>query len=516
MRLRARAMIAIGLASAGALGTFGGSAAATTSPTTPNPCGAAASPGGEWPSYGHDAANTRTQDLEHTLGTAQASALAPAWVFRLSAQGDAGNFESTPVVSGGCSFVASSAGTVYAVSTATGAVVWKAAFATTAVGLGGAIVGGLAIDHGRALVAINQAGDGKVGPYLVALDTATGNVAWKSAPLSTLTGYYTNATPQVFGTIAFIGYSPPEGQSDGQGGFVLLDSRTGTLLRNTPTVPPADQAKGFAGGGIWSTPAFDSRSGFAYIGAGNPFSKTQEDPHTNAILKVDLRRASATFGQVVAAYKGNVDQYTQALQAGSQTPVCTLSQAAPDPLDDPACGQLDLDFGAAPNLFTVAGRLRVGDLQKSGVYHVADATTMAPAWSTVVGGTCQACNAASTAFSGGAVLGVSTPGGAAYSLDGASGAQRWLTPLGDGVHYQATSVANGVAYTFDTTGFFDVLDAATGIPLTRRPMAADAGAPAAALTSGGIAVAEHTIFVAASEEGNGAGTTENGFLIAYR
>jgi len=48
----------------------------------------------------------------------------------------------------------------------------------------------------------------------------------------------------------------------------------------------------------------------------------------------------------------------------------------------------------------------VGDLQKSGVYHVADAATMKPAWTALVGASCQACNAASTAFDGSSIEGV--------------------------------------------------------------------------------------------------------------
>jgi hypothetical protein len=140
----------------------------------------------------------------------------------------------------------------------------------------------------------------------------------------------------------------------------------------------------------------------------------RQDPNTDAILKIDLHRARPTFGQIVASYPGNVDQYASALQQLSQTPACEASAdpAVPYPLDDPVCVQLDLDFGAAANLFkTSDGRELVGDLQKSGVYHVADAATMKPAWTALVGASCQACNAGSTAVYRGAVEGVGTPGG---------------------------------------------------------------------------------------------------------
>jgi len=500
-----------------AAGVVGIAARVPAHAATTAPCSATGLGGGDWPMYGHDALNSRVQSAEDALGPSTLTGVAPVWTFSLSSRGDSGGLDSTPVTSGGCVYVASSNGVVYALDAVTGTVIWQASLPAASTGLGGQIVGAPAVSGGKLIVLVNQQGDGTVGPYVSALDLHSGRTVWTSAPLSTLSGYYSNASPQVFNGVVFAGFSPPEGDSTGQGGFVLLDAQSGRLLKTTPTISPADQAQGFAGGGIWSTPAYNAATGFAYVGAGNPYSKTVEDPHTNAILKIDLRRSSKTFGGIVASYKGNVDQYTQTLQALSQTPLCVASQDTPDPVDDPVCGQLDLDFGAAPNLFSASGRMLVGDLQKSGVYHVADATTMAPVWNTIVGASCQVCNAASTAATRGAVYGESTPVGFEFSLDGASGAQRWATPVGDVVHYQSTSIANGIAYTFDTAGFFDAYDTETGVPLLRRPMIEDAGAPTAALTSGGVAIAYHTLFVAASEGGSSAPSqVSNGFLIAYR
>ena len=51
--------------------------------------------------------------------------------------------------------------------------------------------------------------------------------------------------------------------------------------------------------------------------------------------------------------------------------------------------------------------------------------------------------------------------------------------------------------------------AATGEPLLPRPMAIDTGAPMAQLTSSGVAIAQHTVFVEATGSGN------EGYLIAY-
>ncbi|MFL5899764.1 MAG: PQQ-binding-like beta-propeller repeat protein, partial [Solirubrobacterales bacterium] len=472
------------------------------------PCSATTTAGGDWPAYGHDAANSRDQPAEDLLTPNVVPGLAAKWVFSTANTGDGTSFQSTPVASGGCVFVGSTGGVAYGIDAETGSAIWQTKLDAPNPGFGGAIVGAPAVS-GRAVIFLVSEAD---APYAVALDRSTGKVLWQSAPVVTDPGSYTNASAVVAGGVVFMGFSPAEGDSNGQGGFALLDASSGRVLKVTPTIPPADQARGYAGGGLWSTPAYDPASGYAYIGAGNPDSKQKEHPDTNAILKIDVKRGRPTFGQIVAAYKGNVDQYSEVLQAASQTPVCAASDlpGVNYPLDDPACGQLDLDFGSAPNLFHDShGNPLVGDLQKSGVYHVAHAGTMKPAWTALGGLSCAACNAASTAFDGHSIIGVFTPGGVMESLARDDGAREWESPIGDGVHYQGTSTAAGVAYTLDGNGFLDAFDTRTGEPLLRRQMALDTGAPMAQLTSSGVAIAEHTVFVADTGTGN------EGYLIAY-
>jgi len=473
------------------------------------PCSATTMAGGDWPSSGHDLANTRSQPAETTLGTGKAGSLAPAWVFSTKSAGDdSSSFESTPVVSGGCVFLGSSTGHVYAVDAATGKQVWTRTVTVTTAGGGGTFVGAPAVYRNLVIFLV----DAQDAPYAIAFDRSTGAVAWRSRPVVAKAGYYTNASAVVADGLLLFGFSPSEGDSHGVGGFGILDARNGTILKVTPTIPPADQAKGFSGGGLWSTPAYDPATRYAYFGAGNPYSKQVEHANTNAIIKIDLDRSRATFGEIVAAYKGNPDQYDQTLQQASHTPVCaaTDSDSVPTPLDDPACGQLDLDFGAAPNLFrTSSGHLLVGDLQKSGVYHAADAGTMKGAWTALVGGSCLLCNAASTAFDGHAVLGVSTPGGIMNAIGRDDGSVLWRAPVADGLHYEGTSVADGVAYTFDGDGFLDGFDAATGSVLLHRPMSADTGSAMANLVSSGVAIAGHTVLVAAADP-------SDGYVIAYR
>src|SRR5438067_5179942 len=88
-------------------------------------CAQAHAPGGEWPSYGHDLHNTRTQDDERKIGPSNVASLQPAWAFSIAGVGATGNFQSTPVVADGCMFVTTSAGWVIAVNADTAKLVWK-------------------------------------------------------------------------------------------------------------------------------------------------------------------------------------------------------------------------------------------------------------------------------------------------------------------------------------------------------------------------------------------------------
>jgi polyvinyl alcohol dehydrogenase (cytochrome) len=492
------------------------------------PCTAPPSSGGEWPMYGQDLADSHDQPAEQSLGPAAARHLKRAWVFKTGGLGDDSAFQTVPAVDGGCAFIGSAAGVVYAVDMSSGALVWKHQLSVPKPGLGGAIVGAAAVDGNEVILLANQSG----GPYAVALDRSTGAVLWQSPPFVTTPAYYTNSSPIVANGLVVAGWSPPEGASGGQGGYALIDAATGQIVKQADVIPAADQAHGFAGAGMWSTPAFDPATNYLYWGSGNPDSKTIEDPLTNAILKIDLNRIHPTFGQIVASYKGNVDQYSKVLQALSHTVLCTLSASTglPFPLDDPLCGQLDLDFGSSANLFTLGnGTEAVGDLQKSGVYHVADAGSMAPLWTHIVGLSCQFCNAASTAVDGSSVYGVSTPGGLMFSLNENTGRLNWLEPVLDGIHYQPTTVADGVVYTIDGNGFLDAFKASTGASLLRHQTSFDAGTITAGTpVSNGIAVAEHTVLVPVTSLTSGGASTLDSYvgtkiklppgeyLIAYR
>lgn len=454
----------------------------------------------EWPTFGHDLANTRTQTEPGAISPATVTTMAPVWAFSTGAPAATGDLNGTPIVAGGCVYLNTAAGHVIALDSSTGAPVWDVTVPVTTPGLGGAFVGSPAVTGDAVIALVSETG----GPYAIALSRAKGDVLWRSAPLVEGAGYYTNATAVVTDDgLLLAGFSPAEGDPTGQGGVAIVDATTGELLKRVFSIPEADQAKGFAGAGIWTAPAVDA-DGYAYAGTSNPYSKKIEHPNTNAILKIDVDPARATFGTVVDSMKGLIEQYRPEIREAAD-PVCEAYGEDPNLQlvvgDSAPCLQLDLDFGAAPNLFTdTSGRTLVGDLQKAGVYHAADTSTMEQVWASTVGATCPACNAAAWAFDGGHLTGASSPVGTMVSIGADDGALGWASPIADGTHYQSTSIAGGVVFTVDNAGQLLAFDEATGLPLLRRPLSADApGGVAAGLTSAGVAIASGMVIAASGD-----------------
>jgi outer membrane protein assembly factor BamB len=455
--------------------------------------------GGDWRLYGHDLSNTRTQP-QSTIDTTKAGSLAPAEVFNTANQQGSGNINSTPTVADGCVFFATDAGDVYALNADNLGIVWHDHYAVGQTRLGGTITGAISIDQNMALVAVSDAGH----PFVAALDEMTGTEKWRSV-IDDRAGSFVNASPTPFNGMIFEGFAGDEYGPAARGGFAILDESTGAVLAKHYTIPDTDFDKGYYGGSVWSTPVVDTASGYLYVGAGNPASHNKEHQYTDALLKIDVDPArTATFGTIVDAYKGNVDQYYPGLD---RQPVC---RANPDVTYADAwsatCVQFDLDFGASPNLFTdPRGNVIVGDLQKSGVYHAVYTKGMEQAWTALVGTPCFICNASSPAMDGGAVFAAGSGSGQLAAMDRNTGGYRWLAPLMDLVHYEGVSVANGVVYVPDFYGNLNAFDESSGLPLLKRNMGQDAGTFVGGTTSAGAAIARDTVYVPAA-----------GYLIAYR
>jgi polyvinyl alcohol dehydrogenase (cytochrome) len=462
---------------------------------------APAAEGGDWPLYGHDLANTRTQPLEDTIGTGNVGSLTKKWTFAAVDDLGGGAVTSTPVVADGCVFVTSSvtqAGEIFALNADDGSLVWSQKFGGDGLTLvGGALVGSPAVADGKVVALISNPNH----PYVVALDEFTGALVWGGQVdglIDDTPSAFINASPIIIpspeGAMVFAGFSGYEADDGSRGGWSIFDLATGARIAHEYSIDDAEYATGAWGASLWATAAADAENGYVYAPTGNPASRKPESRNSDSILKIDVRRSSPTFGQILAAYHGNYESYIEGL---NRQPACDnadvkyLSWGA-------TCPQLDLDFGASPNLFRDAsGHLMVGAQQKSGVYHVADASTMGAVWSTVMGLPGFAFNAASTAYSGSAIFGVGTPGGVLEAMSPVDGRLQWASPVLDGLHYQSVTVANGVVYAVDGNGFLNGWDAATGLPLLKQPMASDTGNNNEANQgSSGVAVARHRLFTA--------------------
>jgi polyvinyl alcohol dehydrogenase (cytochrome) len=452
--------------------------------------------GGEWPSYSGDLSNSRHQASEDRISPDTAYDIELDWAFAAGSGAGALGFQSTPVMAGGCVFVASAGGVVFALNADTGELVWQSE------ALGGGIFA-VAVSDGRVLANVSSEG----GPSAAALDQTTGQKLWQTV-IDTDSTAYTNSSAVSFDGMLFYGISGGEDGpgADGPhpGGFAILDATSGQILKRTYTIPPAEQELGYYGASIWGTAVIDDDK-YAYVGTGQPANKAKEHELSNSLIKIDVDPSRATFGQIVDAYKGDPDSYVPGL---AQQPAC---QQVPQDVSPGYgnCFALDVDFGASPTMFKDGrGNTLVGDLQKSGVYHAVYTDTMQEAWSTILSVPLALGNAGSSANDGKAVYVKTTPG-LLYSLDPNHGRINWVMPVADAVDYQPVSVANGVVYVVSTHGLLLSFDAGSGLPVGARSLAADTH-DACASPGAGVAVANNRIYTVCD-----VGVQGGGWVVAY-
>ena len=477
-------------------------------------CAPAKHAGGDWPMYGHDLANTRTQPAEKTIGPLQAATLTKSFSVSASQAGGDGDFTGTPVVADGCLFMASTSGWVFAVNADTGQKVW----ATQLDKDGNEITDTPFVGDGQVFVAVGRSGK----PYVASLDEKTGAVNWTTVT-DKQDGADAYGSPVVVDGVLFQGVSGGGAElADGatrdafQGGYVLIETRgqhAGRIIKKVYTVQRPSQHAKQGGATVWSTPAVDTARHLLYVGTGNPYHPETDAKHADAILKIDVNRASSRFGDIVGYYDGTPEEYASAAQS---TPCFDIpgNPAPYYPQGLGACGDMDLDFGASPNLIRQPnGQTLVGAGQKSGYYHLVDTRTMKRVWDTPVGPPSAFGGiVGSTAYDGKNIYGPITLGGYVWSLNQATGLPNWLAPVGDGAHWgNPVSEANGVVYSVGLTGVLDAYDAGTGALLLHHPMGADVATGDLAASWGGVSIARNTVYAAIGMTG-----LPNGSIVAYR
>ena len=213
---------------------------------------------------------------------------------------------------------------------------------------------------------------------------------------------------------------------------------TGSLLW---TFEPEQAQPGVGCGSVWSSPTIDTVERTVLIGTGNCSAEPSEftwNAHTEAITAVELDTHSVAWS------------------------------FQPHPPN-----RADLDFGATPNIITLAsGQRLVGVGNKDATYYAIDPATGAMVWRSqlaipgnitedfAIGGFIG-----STATWRGDVFGATALGGPPWyqSVDGATGTRQWSGIAAPS--YAASAVVNGVVFNGDLTGLFHAHDAENGLPL---------------------------------------------------
>jgi outer membrane protein assembly factor BamB len=500
--------------------------------------------GGDWAGLNHDAGNTREQPAEHGIGPLEAKRLRPAWSFSGARVGATGGMRSTPVVAHGCVYLGlgqgylGDRGDVVALDAGTGAVVWHVRL--------NASVLGLSIANGMVYAAPSTGTRGDVafpvvtdtyepaGSYAVGIDARSGKVRWKSERLDdgkAANGTFVNATPVAYTAggrdLLFV----PLAGGSGDGARVpmyFLSARTGKTVRRAFSMTDAEYQQGFGGTGIWSTAAYDPVGRHLYPGTADSDGHTRQHPYNNAILKIDADPGRPTFASVVNSYKGISEHADLDDVVGyPNNPLCGKVAGGPD-VDVPTffdtsasaeCLELDLDFGASPVLHRVGDELRVGALQKAGVFHSVDTASMLPAWRFFVGPGGAFQHSGTAALTGGRIAVGATPN-LLFGLDAARGTLDWASQTGlDVFAYQPLTSANGVLYAINDSGSLLAHEAATGLPLADRSIAVDGTFSQCLGVGAGVAVARNTVFAPCDAGGPAdlAGLpADPGGLVAYR
>lgn len=433
---------------------------------------------GAWPTAGRDIGNTRDATGEHLIGPGNASRLTTAWQITT-----AGDVDTTPAVADGVVYFPDSGGKLWAVSAASGTVLWSQQVSSYT-GISKSVFRTSPAVYGNELILGDTSPAGH-GAYEFGVDRGSGQLLWRTEvsahPAAKMTG-----AAVVYHGVAYVGVSSQEevlGSEPGyqcctfRGSVVALDAATGRLLWQTYTVPA-----GYSGGAVWgSTPAVDPADGLLYVGTGNNYSVPAgvctapgqtgcklpvADDHDDSVLALDM----AT---------GAVRWYKSTLTSDVAISICGVRPSM-------TCGP-DFDFGSGPNLIRLpSGRSLVGIGQKSGEYFALDPRTGAVVWQRLVGpgsnfggimwgsatdgkhiyAAISDYNGAPYQITSASGVRSTVIGGSWAELDAATGKILWQTA--DPQHAADmgyVSIGNGLVYagsTADTGDDMYVLDAATG------------------------------------------------------
>ena len=311
--------------------------------------------GAQWNGWGVDVRNARFQPADHAaLAAVDVPRLQLKWAFGFAGVASA---QSQPAVVGGRLFVASVRGEVFALDARTGCTYWT--FAAQS-GVRSAMTVGRLTDGRHALLF----GDFNANVY--ALDAATGQEIWRrdvdDHPGARITGAPVLHEDRLYVPVSSLeevmAADPEYACCTFRGSVVALDVATGDVAWKTYAIAetPAPRGRnpegaflmGPAGAAVWSAPTIDARRRLVYAATGNAYTEP----------------AAATSDAIIA-----FDLDTGAIRWTRQfTPDDAFIICGPGNPNCPEEGGPDFDFGASPVLVTMAdGRELLVVGQKSGI-----------------------------------------------------------------------------------------------------------------------------------------------------
>lgn len=313
-----------------------------------------------WRGWSPASGNTRFQtEAQAGLTAKDVTRLTLKWAFGFP---DATSAWSQPTVAGGRLFVGSQNGTVYALDAKSGCIIWTF---TARSGVRTAPVFGDRPTGGGYAVYF-----GDTGANVYAIDASSGAQLWMRRvdehPFARVTG-----SPTLDGSRLYVPISSIEETAASQPGYqcctfrgsiAALDTATGDIVWKTYTIPEAKpvgkNAAGTtllapAGVGVWASPTVDAKRHLVYIVTGNTYAGSSPEELTDSLVALDPATGAIRWSK----------QFTTGDVFGCRAggPNC-LEKAGPD-----------FDFGTPAMLLTTrAGKDIVLLGQKSGVAYAVD------------------------------------------------------------------------------------------------------------------------------------------------
>jgi polyvinyl alcohol dehydrogenase (cytochrome) len=435
----------------------------------------------DWPSAGHDLANSRQQLGEFFINRFTVPALRLKWTVPTD-----GDVTATPAVDGDYLYFPDSAGFLYKVNRWTGALAWKYPVSKYT-GIAGDFARATPAVSGNTLILGNGSGKflaifGQPAPQpaqVFAVDKNTGERLWSTQVDDTQLSFVTNSAIVANG-LAVVGITsneelmagfvpPPAWQWSFRGSVVALDVRTGSIRWKTYTVPP-----GYYGGAVWgSTGAVNLLLNQVYIATGNNYAVPDtvlSCIHNGGNLSTCLDPADR-FDSIIALNlsTGRVNWAAHGLPYDAWNVGCGLY--VPGVFNLPPNGNCpnpqgpDWDFAQGPMMF---GLGLVGAGQKSGMFWAFREIDGKLAWST---------QAAPGGLTGGLQWGSATDGARIFFAAANSG------PTGSALNPQPWKLKNGGT---TTAGGWGALNAFTGDTLWTTPDPRGSRAEGAVSLAGGL------------------------------